>query len=109
MILACILIFLAAVFNAVMDKTKDYIQYRTSLFYGLDERFWSDEKKTNFIYGSKYKPNAWHLSKSAMLICLLAIPFVYKPFLGIFDYLIFGTEWILIFNLFYNKLLKRQS
>jgi len=110
-ILSYILIALAAIFSVVMDKTKDTIQYKTSVFYkwGWDSKFWNDEdydKSKGYLFG-KYKFNAWHISKSLMLICLLAIPFVYKPFLGKFDYLIFGTEWILVFNLFYNRILKR--
>jgi len=95
---------------AVMDKTKDDIQYLTSIFYkwGWDISLYSDQSfdtLNNYLFG-KYKYNAWHVSKSIMLFSLMAIPFVYKPFLGKADYLLFGSEWILVFNLFYNHILK---
>ena len=102
-----ILIFFAAMFNAAMDKTKDTIQYNSSQFRGLNPYFWNDEAwNGKFITGTEYKANAWHISKSLMLLCLLAVPFFYKPILGYWDYLLFGFEWIVIFNLFYNKILK---
>ena len=109
-VISHILVALAAIFNAVMDKTKDTIQYKTSVFYkwGWNPNFFNDEqydKWQGYLVG-KYKPNAWHLSKSRMVMCLLAIPFVYKPFLGPIDYLIFGYEWIVVFNLFYDKIFK---
>jgi len=41
--ISLILIFFAAMFNAVMDKTKDTIQYNSSQFRGLNPLFWNDE------------------------------------------------------------------
>lgn len=101
--ISLILIFLAAFFNAVMDKTKDTIQYNSSQFRGLNPYFWDDSMwMGKFVPFTRYKFNAWHVSKSLMLFCLLAVPFFYKPILGKLDYLLFGIEWILVFNLFYN-------
>jgi len=105
--ISLILIFFAAMFNAVMDKTKDTIQYNSSQFRGLNPLFWNDEAWSGkFVPFTKYKLNAWHISKSLMLFCLLATPFFYKPIFGGWDYILFGLEWVFIFNLFYNKFLK---
>jgi len=105
--LSFILIFFAAMLNAVMDKTKDTIQYNSSQFRGLNPYFWDDSMwMGKFVPFTRYKFNAWHISKSLMLLCLLAVPLFYKPILGYCDYLLFGFEWIVIFNLFYNKILK---
>ena len=106
MILTSILIFLAVVCNVVMDKTKDTIQYESSVFYkwGWDRTFWNDEDyNKGFIPFTKYKLNAWHLSKSLMLWLLFAIPFVYKPFLGHLDYVLMLTEWVVLFTPLYHK------
>lgn len=98
-------IALAAMFNSVMDKTKDTIQYNSSLFgkRGWNPKFWNDEVSEHvFIFGTKYKPNAWHISKSCMLICFDAAIST-----SVLQFYVIGAVWILTFNLFYNKLLKK--
>jgi hypothetical protein len=107
MILSCILIALAVLCNVVMDKTKDTIQYESSVFYkwGWNPKFWNDEAyDKEFVPFTKYKLNAWHLSKSAMLWLLFVIPFVYKPFLGYLDYPIMLIEWVVLFSPMYHKI-----
>lgn len=113
-----ILIVLAAMFNAVMDKTKDTIQYDTSVFKNRNPKFWNDEAfEGGFLFG-KYKYNAWHVCKTLMLFCVflscslsLFLPLViyqYNPFIAIFDFCLMGAEWILVFNLCLNKLFKNH-
>jgi len=105
MILSCILIFLAAIFNAVMDKTKDTIQYESSMFYvwGWNPKFWNDEAwEGKFLPLTEYKANAWHISKSLMLLCLFIA--VSKTVL---EFAVISAIWLLVFNRFYNKLLKK--
>lgn len=102
------LIFLAAIFNAVMDKTKDTIQFNSSVFKKLNPKFWNDEKSEHiFILGTKYKPNAWHISKSCMLFCFVFAIVFYAPFIPIIDFCVIGLIWILTFNLFYNHIFKK--
>jgi len=103
-----ILIFLAAFFNAVMDKTKDTIQFNSSVFKKLNPLFWNDEKSKHiFILGTKYKPNAWHISKSCMLFCFVFAIVLYTPFVAVIDFCVIGLIWILTFNLFYNHIFKK--
>lgn len=104
MILSCILIFLAAMFNAVMDKTKDTIQYESSIFYklGWNPKFWNDEAwKGKYLPLTEYKANAWHISKSLMLICFLILISD-----NILQFCVYGTIWILVFNEFYDNIFK---
>lgn len=102
MIVNSILLILAAFFNAVMDKTKDTIQYNTSVFKDLNKRFWNDEEYTNYVPFTKYKLNAWHLSKSLMIICICT-----AMSCTIWEFIIYGIIWNLVFNFLYNKALKR--
>jgi len=104
-----IFILLAAIFNAVMDKTKDTIQFNSSAFRNLNPKFWNDEvSESVFILGTKYKPNAWHISKSCMIFCFAFAIIFYKPFINYIDFCVIGAIWILTFNLFYNHIFKRS-
>lgn len=96
-----VLIILAAFFNAVMDKTKDTIQYKSSVFKKWG-KFWNDEEPTKYFWFTKYKLNAWHLSKSLMIICICA-----AMSSTIWEFIIYGIIWNLVFNFMYNKALKR--
>lgn len=97
-----VLLILAAFFSAVMDKTKDTIQYNSSVFKNWNKRFWNDEEKTNYFWITKYKINAWHLSKSLLVICICA-----AMSCTICEFIIYGLIWNLVFNFLYNKALKK--
>jgi hypothetical protein len=107
--ISAILLFLAAFFNAVMDATENENFYE-SIFKKLPHQFWYKReswKYTKKIFG--YRPDAWHLSKSAMVICLvLAIIFFdlpVKKWQDIAMYIIAGgLTWNISFWLFYNKI-----
>jgi len=104
MILNSILLFLAAFFNAVMDKTETVISFYSSRFKKLNPKFWCKPISANkdFAPYTKYRVDAWHLSKSLMIICLcVAISD------NIWQFLIYGFIWNLTFNLMYNKALKK--
>ena len=96
-----VLIILAAFFNSVMDKTKDTIQYNSSVFKNWNKRFWNDEEPTQYFWRTKYKVNAWHLSKSLMIICICAAMSV-----TILEFICYGIIWNVTFNFLYNKALK---
>ena len=104
-----ILIFFAAMFNAVMDKTKDTIQFDSSIFHKKNPLFWNDQAWAGeFVPLTEYKANAWHISKSLMLFCLIGLIF-HKSVFGWFDYIFLGVEWIIIFKLFYNKIFNKKA
>lgn len=100
---------LAAFFNAVMDATENENFYE-SIFRGKDQRFWY--KRESWKYAKKvfgYKIDAWHLSKSAMIICfVLTAIFFDLPVKKWHDVVLYiavgGITWNLSFWLFYHKI-----
>lgn len=102
-ILFSVLIAVAAAFNALCDSIENENFYE-SVFRNLNEKFWY--KRTSWKYAKKifgYPVDAWHLSKSAMIICLSFAAAVAPPLPIIVNVVVFGIVWILSFNLFYNK------
>lgn len=100
-----LLIFLAAFFNAVMDACENE-NFEESILKKWDRRFWY--KRDSWKYTKKiigYRPDAWHLSKSLMIICFVLAVIFYEPkhewwvvFISC------GIIWNVAFWLFYNKL-----
>lgn len=107
--IAAILIFFAAVCNAIMDRLENEPAFNRSIFKWKEKRFWS--KEVSWQYAKKifgYKLDAWHLFKSAMIMLMLSACVLYKPVISPFiDIIIFGAEWNIVFVLFYSKILKR--
>lgn len=116
---------LAAICNAVMDTLKYH--YYNSIFrekYGDKNAFWNEDikdAKPYIIPGTKYKVNAWHLFKSAMIIlqalssCFMFLAGTYITYLPcktliVIGFLIaYGIRWNGFFNLFYNKILLKKK
>lgn len=104
-----ILISVAAFFKAVADKVDHH--FDTSIFKNLNPNFWDRDissEKAKRIFN--YKIDAWHLSQSAMIICMIVAWSLHnKSFIAWYwQVLIAGTVWNLVFNLFYNKILSRK-
>lgn len=101
------LLSVAAFFNAVMDKVGDEVHFNQSVFKNLDPKFWSKDVSWQYairIFG--YKVDAWHLSKSAMIVCFcvaLVIPRATK-FKWWVEVLIAGAIWNIVFNISYHFL-----
>ena len=101
------LIFLAAFFNAVMDAVENE-NYFESIFKKLPKQFWY--KRESWKYAAKvfgYKIDAWHLSKSLMLICFAGAVIFFelpvKKWQDVALYLVaFGIIWNVTFWLFYH-------
>lgn len=104
----------AAFLNSVMDLTENE-NFSSSIFKNLNPKFWS--KRESWKYAKKiggYKLDAWHLSKSAMIIMFAAtfILYYYCPWWHVQniwldigkDLLIAGIIWNVRFNFFYKKL-----
>lgn len=78
-----------------------------SVFSNKNQKFWY--KRESWKFAKKvfnYKIDAWHIFKSLMVINLCISVVFYSPMFGIFDFILFGALWNLIFNIFYNKILK---
>ena len=100
-----IFLALASICNAIMDTLTHHFGY--SIFKNKKEEFWNPNeswKFVNFLPFTKYRADAWHLFKSSMIIFIcLAIVFANK--LNIVDFVLLGTLWNIVFNIFYNHLL----
>lgn len=109
--ISVIFIFLAAFFNAVMDATENE-NITESIFKNLPKQFWY--KRESWKYAKKifgYRPDAWHLSKSAMILCFAgAVIFFNLPvekWQDVALYLVvIGFVWNAAFWLFYNVIFK---
>lgn len=106
-----LLIVMAAVSNAIMDTSADH--FEVSIFKGMNAVFWDKAtaaKFSKFIRFTKWRCDAWHLFKSIMLLCFsvaIVLPNTILPWWA--AWLIGTAVWILTFNLFYNKILRRKN
>lgn len=104
-----ILIIVAVICSAVTDTISQHP--KTTILTG---KFWQLWPHNKFIPFTKYPLDGWHLCKSLMVLSLLAIGFVdylytYQWYYVAGAYLLTGgLLWILPFNLFYNKILKKK-
>jgi hypothetical protein len=105
--ISLLLICLAAFCNAVMDKLAWH--FERSCFNDYDPKFWNPNvswKYAKFIPFTKYRVDAWHLFKSAMIVLICLAIIFYSPMINIWiDFLIFGILWNTVFNIYFNKAL----
>lgn len=109
MIISLILVAIAAMFNAVMDRVENDVSFNKSVFRWKDKRFWC--KDVSWQYAKKifgWKADAWHIAKTLMIISIaFAMIFFHSIGRWWMDVLLIGAVWNLSFNIFYNKLLKQ--
>ena len=102
MIIAFILVIVAALFKAIADRIANH-DHTVSIF--KEGGFWL--KQGRFIPLTKYKLDGWHLSNSIMICSLVGLIFSNITFQQWYLYPILGIVWIIIFNFFYNQILKK--
>jgi len=101
-----VFIILAAICNALMDRVENE-NFDVSIFKNLNQRFWY--KRESWKYAKKifgWKADAWHISKSAMVVSLVFAIILYLPMFGVLDFIIFGLLWNLTFYAFYDHIFK---
>ena len=114
LVLSLVFFALAAIMNAVMDTLQ--FHFERSIFRNLDPKFWNPNVAWRFAWVvpfTSYKVDAWHLSKSSMIIfcalsavCLIGGCDPVAPWWAYpMSLLIYGAIWNGTFNLFYNTLL----
>lgn len=116
MVYSLIFFALAAICNAVMDTLVHH--YSTSIFRKMDVKFWNPEvswRYAMYIPCTKYKVDAWHLFKSAMIV-FLALSVISAwisepPLLNVWwfyllGFIFLGILWNGVFNIFYNYILR---
>lgn len=98
---ALISIFLAAFFKACADTIKHHPD--TSIF--KNRSFWIGEGK--IIPYTKYKVDGWHFCSSLMIASFLILIFIEINYNLFYIYFLLGVIFILVFNTFYNKILRK--
>jgi len=110
--ISLIFFFVAAFFNACMDAFENTPNFNESIFKNLNKKFWC--KDVSWEYAKKvfaYKLDSWHLSKSAMILCIVAAIIAFdlpvKKWQDVAIYVLtYGFVWNATFWLFYHIIFK---
>lgn len=105
-----ILIFAAAFYKAVADTLQHH--YDTSVFKNLPFQYWNpieSWKYVKFFPLSRFRPDAWHLCNSFMIVSFVFMAVFHEQKIKWFwEVLIYGVEFNLVFGLFYDYILRRK-
>lgn len=108
-VLPAILVVLCAFFKAVADTLTHH--FDTSVFKWRDRRWWDPSvswKYAGFLRFTRYRLDAWHLANSLQLAgWLAALATAPRSFPWWQVFAAGALLFILVFNLFYNKILRR--
>lgn len=107
-----LLIAFAAIFKAVSDTVAD--KYDTSIFTRFDRTFWDKQVswKRKYKKGWQYWDpisDAWHLSNGAMISSFIAAAIFFPHFNPLIVFGISGVWFTVVFNTFYNHILKSNK
>lgn len=111
-ILFTLLITLCAFFKAVSDVLADH--FPSSIFSKLNPMFWDKE----ISWQRKYKKgwqywdpisDAWHISNGCMISCFIAAGIFFPAYNPIIVFGAAGVWFTLVFNTFYNHILKHKK
>ena len=117
MITIIILVAVIGMLKAVSDTLAYH--FDKSIFKNLNRQFFDpsvswlnkyvDKDFSKGINKKVFQPfsDAWHLSNSVMICCIVALPFIpHGNIHGVIGYAVAGLINVCTFNLFYNKILK---
>jgi hypothetical protein len=100
-----ILITFAAICCALMDVVDHY--FEESIFRKLNPNFWNKEVSSDHAPRfAGFKCDCWHLSKAGMIWAFIALPFLPQKFHfpWYLEYAAAGMWFVIVFNLFYNRI-----
>lgn len=103
-IIKIVLIIIAAICKAAVDTVTHHPH--TSRLWG---EFWDLKIKRTYVPFTKYKFDGWHLSNSLMIVCFIVISKLHNSIEWYYDIPVSGTIFILVFNLFYNKIFQYKK
>lgn len=111
MLTSAILLILAAMFNAVMDSVEYETAFEKSIFSKLNPKWWCKSiswEYVKFLPLTKYRPDAWHLAKSSMVVFIVLAVVVAAPVSHpVPHFVLLGLIWNMSFNLFYNHIFRK--
>jgi len=107
-----ILIILAAIFKAIADTLQHH--FDTSVFKKLNPKWWNPVVSCDyvgFLPLTKYRPDAWHLANSGMIICFITAASINDSVISfwLINVVGIGVIFNLIFLLFYSKILRKWN
>lgn len=106
--ISLLLIAIAAFFNGCMDTFESTPKFNESIFQNFDKHFWC--KDVSWQYATKifgWKADSWHISKSAMIFCIVGAIILFQPhFHWWIHFILFGIVWNVIFVITYHGLFK---
>jgi uncharacterized protein involved in cysteine biosynthesis len=101
-------------FMAVMDRTTEEVAFNNSIFRNLNPKWWLRSvswEYVKFIPFTKYRPDAWHLAKSSLIlsIAFMTVFSLKITNIPILNVLINGSVITGSFVVFYDYILKRKT
>lgn len=96
-----------------MDATETTIAFNKTIFcekfgWNWNPAIWCKQiagDHHQFVSGTKYPLDAWHIAKTLMLVAFMFAMTLYEKKVNWYvDFSIFGLEWLAVFNLFFNKI-----
>ncbi len=135
--ISLVLFILASICSSVMDVTS--FHFETSIFSKLNPKFWNESESWKNKYqdwdGGNFKrkkliwninlpvcfTDSWHMFKTTMIFLVVGAIVLYKPTLScfdlgfckpllyLFDFVLFGTAWNCMFNIFFNRILVKKN
>jgi hypothetical protein len=100
-IIKVLLIIIAAICKAAVVTHHPH----TSRLWG---DFWDLKIRRKFVPFTKYKLDGWHLCNSVMIISFI-VAGVLNGYIWYYDIPSLGVVFILVFNLFYNKIFQYKK
>jgi hypothetical protein len=108
--LTILFLCLAAVCKAIADTLTHH--YATSVFRWKDPKFWDPSVSwysAPFVRFTRYRFYGWHLANSGMIISFCLAASLHTAVLSwYYELPIAGIIFNLTFNLFYNKILRKN-
>lgn len=103
--IAAALIILAAICKSIADTLQHH--FETSRFRKLDEKWWNPLKSwayVKFIPLTKYRPDAWHLLNSGMIVSFIVAIVLHQPVWPWYvEIAIGGLLFNIVFEVLYSK------
>ena len=105
--ITALFIILAAICKAIADTLQHH--FDTSVFKKLNPKLWNPVvscDNVKFLPFTKYRPDAWHLANSGMIICFIAAASISDSIFSfwLINFVMLGIIFNLIFELFYGKI-----
>lgn len=102
---------IAAVLNALMDRLENE-SFHGSVFKDMDQHFWYKRESWDKAYRFMgYKFDAWHLGKSAMVICFAIALRLYEPLFDdlVYEMFLLWISWTIAHGLCYYYFFKARD